>query len=53
VVGIAALALLVVLMLNSDQGEPGDSNEEETNQEGGSEPSSEGDSDEEARGLVQ
>jgi len=53
VVGIAALALLVVLMLTTDQGEPGDGEKTETNQEGGSEPSSEGDSDEEARGLVQ
>ena len=53
VVGIAALALLVVLLLTTDQGEPGDGEKTETNQEGGSEPSSEGDSDEEARGLVQ
>jgi hypothetical protein len=53
VVGVAALALLVVLLVTTDQGEPADGEKTETTDEGGNEAPSEGGSDEEAGGLVQ
>lgn len=52
VVGVAALALLVVLLLTSDQGEAGDGNVTGTSAEGGNEAPSEGGSSDGDAGLV-